>query len=58
MSSYSIIGSGAIGGALAGHFVSQGIEVSSANNRGPASMEDLVRRLPFAARSRMLPSAV
>jgi predicted SnoaL-like aldol condensation-catalyzing enzyme len=32
---YSIIGSGAIGSALAGHFASKGIEVSLANNRGP-----------------------
>jgi predicted dinucleotide-binding enzyme len=45
MSSYSIIGSGAIGGALAGHFASKGIEVLLANNRGPASLEDLVRKL-------------
>jgi predicted dinucleotide-binding enzyme len=45
MSSYSIIGSGAIGTALAGHFASKGIEVLLANSRGPASMEDLVRKL-------------
>jgi predicted dinucleotide-binding enzyme len=45
MSSYSIIGSGAIGSALAGHFASKGIEVLLANNRGPASLEDLVRKL-------------
>ena len=45
MSSFSIIGSGAIGSALAGHFASKGIEVLLANNRGPASMEDLVRNL-------------
>ena len=32
---YSIVGSGAIGSALAGHFASNGIEVSLANNRGP-----------------------
>jgi 8-hydroxy-5-deazaflavin:NADPH oxidoreductase len=45
MSSYSIIGSGAIGSALAGHFANKGIEVLLANNRGPASLEDLVRKL-------------
>ncbi len=45
MSSHSIIGSGAIGSALAGHFASKGIEVLLANNRGPASLEDLVRKL-------------
>ena len=45
MSSFSIIGSGAIGSALAGHFASKGIEVLLANNRGPASLEDLVRKL-------------
>ncbi len=45
MSSYSIIGSGAIGSALAGHFASRGIEVLLTNNRGPASLEDLVRKL-------------
>jgi predicted dinucleotide-binding enzyme len=45
MSSYSIIGSGAIGSALAGHFANKGIEVSLANNRGPVSLEDLVRKL-------------
>jgi predicted dinucleotide-binding enzyme len=45
MSNYSIIGSGAIGSALAGHFANKGIEVLLANNRGPASLEDLVRKL-------------
>ena len=45
MSSYSIIGSGAIGSALAGHFASRSIEVLLTNNRGPASLEDLVRKL-------------
>src|SRR5258707_11227885 len=42
---YSIIGSGAIGSALAGHFASKGIEVSLANNRGPSSLKDIVRKL-------------
>jgi len=42
---YSIIGSGAIGSALAGHFASKGIEVSLANNRGPASLKEIVRKL-------------
>ncbi len=42
---YSIIGSGAIGSALAGHFASKGIEVSLANNRGPGSLTDIVGKL-------------
>src|SRR5258708_36319550 len=42
---YSINGSGAIGSALAGHFASKGIEVSLANNRGPSSLKDIVRKL-------------
>jgi len=37
---YSIIGSGAIGSALAGHFASKGIEVSLANNRGRVAKRD------------------
>jgi len=41
---YSIIGSGAIGSALAGHFASNSIEVLMANNRGPASLTDLAAR--------------
>jgi len=43
--SYSIIGSGAIGSALAGHFASKGIKVLLANSRGPASLKDIVRKL-------------
>ncbi len=43
--SYSIIGSGAIGSALAGHLASKGIDVLLANNRGPASLKDVVRNL-------------
>ena len=42
---YSIIGSGAIGSALAGHFASKAIEVSLANNRGPGSLTDIVGKL-------------
>src|SRR5258706_16475002 len=42
---YSIIGSGAIGSALAGHFASKGIEVSLANTRWPSSLKDIVRKL-------------
>ena len=44
---YSIVGSGAIGSALAGHFASKGIEVSLANNRGPGSLTDIVGKLGF-----------
>ena len=42
---YSIVGSGAIGRALAGHFASKGIEVSLANNRGPGSLTEIVGNL-------------
>jgi 8-hydroxy-5-deazaflavin:NADPH oxidoreductase len=42
---YSIIGSGAIGRALATHFASKDIEVLLANRRGPASLKDIVGKL-------------
>jgi len=42
---YSIIGSGAIGGALATHFASKDIEVVLANSRGPASLKDIAGKL-------------
>jgi len=48
---YSIIGSGAIGSALAGHFASKGIDVSLANNRGPASLKEIVRKLGSKGKS-------
>src|SRR5260370_12532833 len=48
---YSIIGSGAIGSALAGHFASKGIEVSLANNRGSGSLTDLVGKLCSKAKA-------
>ncbi|EHK76483.1 hypothetical protein SM0020_18082 [Sinorhizobium meliloti CCNWSX0020] len=40
--SYSIIGSGAIGGALAKRFAAAGIKASIANSRGPDSLADIV----------------
>jgi len=42
---YAIIGSGAIGSALATRFARKGIDVLVANSRGPASLGDLVREL-------------
>jgi predicted dinucleotide-binding enzyme len=42
---YAIIGSGAIGRALALHFAGSGIGVLVANQRGPESLADLVREL-------------
>jgi len=42
---YAIIGSGAIGSALASQFARKGIDVLLANSRGPASLVDLVREL-------------
>lgn len=41
----SIIGSGAIGSALAAHFARVGIDVSMANRRGPDSLAGLVAHL-------------
>ena len=42
---YSIIGSGALGTALATRFASHGIEVLLANSRGPNSLEEIVHKL-------------
>ena len=42
---YSIIGSGALGGALATRFSSNAIEVLLANSRGPASLKEMVGKL-------------
>lgn len=42
---YAILGSGAIGTALARRFVASGLEVSIANSRGPASLAGLVGEL-------------
>jgi 8-hydroxy-5-deazaflavin:NADPH oxidoreductase len=42
---YAIIGSGAIGRALAWHFAGNGIDVFVANQHGPESLADLVRKL-------------
>jgi 8-hydroxy-5-deazaflavin:NADPH oxidoreductase len=42
---YAIIGSGAIGSALAAHFASKRIDVLLANNRGPESLQELTRKL-------------
>jgi predicted dinucleotide-binding enzyme len=45
---YAIIGSGAIGGALATQFARKGIDVLVANSRGPASLADLAGTLGAA----------
>jgi 3-hydroxyacyl-CoA dehydrogenase len=42
---YSIVGTGKVGRAIAGHFARQQIEVAIANSRGPASIADLVKEL-------------
>jgi predicted dinucleotide-binding enzyme len=42
---YAIIGSGALGSAIASQFARKGIDVLIANRRGPASMADLARKL-------------
>lgn len=43
--SYSIIGSGAIGAALARQFARKGVRVRIANSRGPETLTDLAREL-------------
>jgi predicted dinucleotide-binding enzyme len=42
---YAILGSGAIGSAIASHFARNSIDVLIANRRGPASIVDLARKL-------------
>ncbi len=42
---YAILGSGAIGHALATQFARSGVDVLLANHRGPASLVDVVREL-------------
>lgn len=42
---YAIIGSGAIGSAIATRFARAGIHVQLANSRGPASLHELTREL-------------
>jgi len=42
---YAIVGSGAIGSALARRFVARNIDVHLANRKGPVSMLDLAREL-------------
>jgi hypothetical protein len=42
---YAIIGSGAIGTALARRFVAKGIDIAIANTKGPESLAGLVREL-------------
>jgi predicted dinucleotide-binding enzyme len=49
---YAIIGSGAIGTALAAQFARNDIDVLVANSRGPASLADLVGRLGKISRPR------
>jgi 8-hydroxy-5-deazaflavin:NADPH oxidoreductase len=45
VTTYAILGSGHIGGALASQFARKGIEVLIANKRGPDSVADLAREL-------------
>jgi predicted dinucleotide-binding enzyme len=55
---YGIIGSGAIGSALARQFARNGIDVLLANSRGPASLGDLVAELGPAVTAATLQDAV
>ncbi len=45
MTTYAILGSGAIGAAVAGQFARKGIEVLLANSRGPETLADLAHDL-------------
>ncbi|AWK84949.1 NADPH-dependent F420 reductase [Azospirillum thermophilum] len=45
MTTYAILGSGAIGAAVAGQFARKGIEVLIANSRGPETLADLAHDL-------------
>jgi len=56
--SISIIGSGAIGGALATRFAARGLEVVIANRRGPDSLESLSSRLGSAVHAVSVPEAL
>ncbi|WP_426122850.1 NADPH-dependent F420 reductase [Pararhizobium sp. PWRC1-1] len=55
---YSIIGSGAIGSAIARHFASAGIPVAVANTRGPDSLRDFADRFGGAVKPTELASAL
>ncbi len=44
MTTFSIVGSGAIGGAIVPHFARSGIEALVANQRGKASLKELEKR--------------
>ncbi len=46
-----IIGSGHIGGTLAGHFVAAGHEVAVSNSRGPETLAELVAALGTRAQA-------
>lgn len=45
MTTYAILGSGAIGSAIAGQFARKHLPVALANTRGPESLVDLVKEL-------------
>lgn len=55
---YAIIGSGAIGSAIATQFARAGLDVQLANSRGPASLQDLASKLGGRIRPTTLEQAV
>jgi predicted dinucleotide-binding enzyme len=55
---YAIIGSGAIGHALATQFARKGIDLLVANSRGPASLVDMVRELGPNIKAVSVPDAL
>ncbi|AKU95032.1 hypothetical protein AKJ09_01696 [Labilithrix luteola] len=58
MTTYAIIGSGAIGGALATQFARRGIDVLIANARGPSSLAVLTRTLGPSVRASTVADAL
>jgi hypothetical protein len=55
---YSIIGSGKIGSALARHFARQGISVTLANSRGPESLAPLAKEIGSLVLAQTIQSAL
>jgi predicted dinucleotide-binding enzyme len=55
---YAIIGSGAIGSAIATQFARTGIDVKVANSRGPESVESLATQLGYRIKPTTLAEAI
>ncbi|MDR7135050.1 putative dinucleotide-binding enzyme [Lysobacter niastensis] len=55
---YAIIGSGAIGSAIATQFARAGLDVQVANSRGPASLQELASKLGHRIKPTVLEQAL